>query len=111
MRKVITILMIIMMTIFVLYPMTCRANTIGEDKYAHAGASMAVGVLMAQNKPFNKWRPWQRVLFNVIVVGGAKEWYDSRHPNNHTAEWGDVAADAVGAMGAEGVVWLVHKTW
>ena len=46
----------------------------------------------------------------MIVVGGAKEWYDSRH-DNHTAEWGDIAADGVGALGAEGVVWLVHKTW
>lgn len=110
MRKVITILMLILLMTFMLCPVPCRANTIGEDKYAHAGASMAVGVFMAQNKPFSKWRPWQRVLFNVIVVGGAKEWYDSRH-DNHTAEWGDIAADGVGALGAEGVVWLVHKTW
>ncbi len=72
MRKVITILMLILLMTFMLCPVPCRANTIGEDKYAHAGASMAVGVFMAQNKPFNKWCPWQRVLFNVIVVGGQR---------------------------------------
>ena len=46
-----------------------------------------------------------------ILVGGGKEWYDARHPENHTAEWGDVAADAVGAFGAEGTIWIVHKSF
>ena len=82
-----------------------------HDKVAHVGASAAVGVFMAKNKPFCKWKPWQRVLANVAVVGGGKELYDHKHPSKHSAEWGDIAADAVGAVSAEGVVWLVHKTW
>lgn len=40
-----------------------------------------------------------------------KSWYDSRHPDRHSADWGDIAADAVGAVSAEGVVWLIHKEW
>jgi hypothetical protein len=93
-------------------PLSAYAGiTNNHDKAAHVGASAAVGVFMAKNKPFNKWKPWQRVLFNVVVVGGAKELYDHKHPSNHSAEWGDIAADAVGAVSAEGVVWLVHKTW
>ncbi len=92
-------------------PLTASASINNHDKAAHIGASTAVGIVLAQNKPFNKWKPWQRVLFNVVVIGGGKEWFDSRHPNRHTAEWGDIAADAVGAVSAEGVVWLVHKTW
>ena len=87
------------------------ANGLSNDKAAHITASAAAGIVLAQNKPFCKWKPWQRVLFNVVVIGGGKEWYDHVHPENHTAEWGDIAADAVGAFGAEGTLWLVHKTW
>ena len=89
----------------------CHANGLGNDKAAHITASTAVGLVLAQNKPFCKWKPWQRVLFNVVVIGGGKEWYDSRHPDRHSADWGDIAADAVGAVSAEGVVWLIHKEW
>lgn len=87
------------------------ANGLGNDKAAHITASTAAGVVLAQNKPFNRWKPWQRALFTTAVIGGAKEWYDARHPQNHTADWGDIAADTVGAFGAEGMIWLVHKTW
>jgi uncharacterized protein YfiM (DUF2279 family) len=89
----------------------CYAQGLGNDKAAHITASTAVGIIRAQNKPFCKWKKWQRVLFNVGVIGGGKEWYDSRHPSKHTADWGDIAADAVGAVSAEGVVWLYRKTW
>ena len=65
---------------------------------------------MIHNKPFNRWKPWQRALANVVVVGGSKELYDHRH-SGHSAEWEDIAADTIGAIGTEGVVWLVHKTW
>jgi len=89
------------------HPCSAQVN----DKVLHITASTAAGIVLAQNKPFNKWKPWQRVLFNVVVIGGGKEWYDSRHPDKHSADWGDIAADAVGAVSAEGVVWLIHKTW
>lgn len=84
-----------------LIPTVCFAE-IQKDKVIHVGASTAVGLFLAQNKPFNKWKPWQRVLFNVAVVGGGKELYDSRH-FGHSADWGDIAADSVGAVGAEGL--------
>ena len=87
------------------------ANGLGNDKAAHITASTAVGLVLAQNKPFRKWKPWQRVLFNIAVIGGGKEWYDSRHPDRHSADWGDIAADAVGAFGAEGTIWIVHKSF
>lgn len=92
-------------------PLSAEASMNNHDKAAHIGASAAAGIVLAQNKPFCKWKPWQRVLFNVVVIGGGKEWYDSRHPSKHSAEWGDIAADAVGAVSAEGVIWFVHKTW
>lgn len=93
----------------ILVPLPCQAHEIVKDKAQHIGASAAVGLVLAEVKPFKKWKPWQRVLFNVGVIGGAKEWYDHRHPGSHSAEWGDIAADAVGAASAEGVAWLIHK--
>lgn len=55
-----------------LIPSVCFAE-IQKDKGIHVVASAAVGLFLAQNKPFNKWRPWQRVLFNVAVVGGGEK--------------------------------------
>ena len=95
--------------VLMLTPPLCYASSI--DKTLHISASAVTETVLAHNKPFCTWKPWQRSLFNVLVIGGGKEWYDSRHPNNHSAEWGDIAADAVGAVSAEGVVWVVHKTW
>lgn len=89
----------------------CSAGGIDEDKQMHIAASTATGLILAKNKPFCLWKPWERALFNVVVIGGAKELYDSRHPDRHSADWGDIGADAIGAFGAEGMIWIVHKTW
>ena len=90
---------------------TPASASIQRDKYTHAGVCYAIEYTLKDAKPFNKWRPWQRALFVTGVIGGGKEWYDARHPQSHSADWGDIAADAVGAMSAEGMIWLVHKTW
>ena len=37
----------------------CSANGLGNDKAAHITASAAAGIVLAQNKPFNRWKPWQ----------------------------------------------------
>ena len=102
-------LVVMALCLTMLVPSMCSAQ-IQKDKVMHVGASAAVGMFMAQNKPFNKWKPWQRVLFNVAVVGGGKELYDSRH-SGHSADWGDIAADSVGAVGAEGLhyTFVRHK--
>lgn len=86
------------------------AAAIGADKRQHIGACYAAELVLSEMKPFRKWKSWQRILFTTVVIGGAKEWYDSRH-SNHSAEWGDIAADFAGASAAEGTLWLVHKTW
>lgn len=88
-----------------------HAQGVAHDKYDHVSACYGIELTLADCKPFNKWKPWQRALFTTAVIGGGKEWYDARHPDKHTAEWGDIAADACGAFGAEGTLWLVHKTW
>lgn len=92
-------------------PLSASAQGIHHDKAQHIGASYAAELTLREMKPFSKWKPWQRVLFTTVVIGGAKEWYDHNHPSAHSAEWGDIAADAIGAAGAEGTVWLLHKTW
>ena len=88
----------------------CHAQ-ITRDKYTHMGVCYAIEYTLKDCKPFSKWKPWQRALFVTGVIGGGKEWYDHNHPQSHSADWGDIAADAVGAAGAEGMIWLVHKTW
>ena len=90
---------------------TVSAMTVTHDKYEHVSACYGIEMTLAQAKPFNKWKPWQRALFTTAIIGGGKEWYDHNHPNSHTASWSDIAADAVGAFGAEGTLWIVHKTW
>lgn len=84
---------------------------IQRDKYTHAGVCYALEYTLKDAKPFSKWKPWQRALFVTGVIGGGKEWYDARHPRSHSADWGDIAADAVGAVSAEGTIWLVHKSF
>lgn len=84
---------------------------ITRDKYTHAGVCYALEYTLKDAKPFCKWKPWQRALFTTVVIGGGKEWYDSRHPDRHSADLGDIAADAVGAFGAEGTIWIVHKSF
>lgn len=91
--------------------LTANAQGVTHDKYDHASACYGIELTLSQTKPFSKWKPWQRALFTTAVIGGGKEWYDHVHPENHTAEWGDIAADACGAFGAEGTLWIVHKTW
>jgi hypothetical protein len=92
-------------------PLSASATGIDKDKAQHIGACYAAELTLREMKPFRNWKPWQRVLFTTVVIGGAKEWYDHNHPSSHSAEWGDIAADFIGASGAEGTIWLVHKTW
>jgi uncharacterized protein YfiM (DUF2279 family) len=89
----------------------CYAGGIPQDKAQHIGACYAAELTLREVKPFNRWKPWQRALFVTGVIGGGKEWYDSRHPDKHSADWGDIAADATGALGAEGMMWLIHKSF
>ena len=94
-------------------PLSCSAKgmDVYHDKVQHIGACYAAELTLKGMKPFRNWKPWQRALFTTAVIGGGKEWYDARHRDKHMVEWGDIAADAVGAFGAEGTLWLVHKTW
>lgn len=94
-------------------PLSANAKgmDVHQDKAQHISASYAAELTLREMKPFKKWKPWQRVLFNVAVIGGGKEWYDHNHPSAHSAEWGDIAANAVGAVMAEGTVWLIHRKW
>jgi hypothetical protein len=102
--------LILTLTLFLL-PIQAHASSITADKLTHASVCYAIEYTLKDAKPFNRWKPWQRALFTTAVIGGGKEWYDSRHPDKHSADWGDIAADAVGAFGAEGVVWIVHKSF
>lgn len=65
----------------------------GKDKAAHAGGSSALsaGVTAVAGNEFVG-------IAAALLVGAAKEGYDSKHPDKHTASWKDFAADAAGAL-------------
>lgn len=111
MKKIFIALLVALALVPTMPPVVFAAPTIERDKYEHVGACYAAELTLAQMKPFKKWKPWQRALFTVGVIGGGKEWYDARHPENHDASWGDIAADAVGAATGEGTIWIVHKSF
>ena len=78
--------------------------SIGKDKILHFAASFAIELLLAVCLP--SWLPWQRVVLNVILIGGGKEVYDMHH-DGHDADWLDLAADAVGAILCEVAVFFI----
>ncbi len=78
---------------------------IGNDKLLHFFACLVAEVLFSLIVPV--WAPWQRWLFVVVIIGGGKELYDMQHPDEHDAEWQDLAADAVGALVGELVILIL----
>ena len=90
-------------------PLSAEASTaVARDKLDHFYAGVAIDGIGAALCP--KSTPFKRFLA-VAVVAGCKEWYDHNHPDSHTASRDDIAADAVGAFGAEGMIWIVHKSF
>ena len=79
---------------------------IPRDKMLHIGASFCIELVLAVVLP--SWLPWMRAALNVILIGGGKELYDKQHPDKHTADWLDLAADAVGAILGE-ILWAVIR--
>lgn len=110
MRKILIALLVALVLIPTVPPVV-YAGGLEKDKAQHIGACTAAELTLAQMKPFKRWKPWQRILFTTAVIGGGKEWYDARHPENHDASWGDIAADAVGASAGESMIWIIHKSF
>ena len=75
---------------------------IGKDKILHFACSFAIELVLAVVLP--SWLPWMRAALNVILIGGGKELYDKQHPDKHTADWLDLAADFIGAILGEVLV-------
>lgn len=104
-------LIVALVAAIMLLPLPVSAAGIHHDKAQHIGACYAADMVLSTMKPFSKWKGWQRALFTTVVIGGGKEWYDHRHPEHHSASWGDIGADAAGAFAAEGTIWIIHKEW
>ena len=78
---------------------------IPRDKILHFACSFAIELVLAAVLP--SWLPWTRAALNVILIGGGKELYDKQHPDKHTAEWQDLAADFIGAILGEVLVCMI----
>lgn len=74
----------------------------GKDKMAHAIAGAAVGsaVTVATSNPHYGCAA-------ALIVGAAKEAYDSQHQKQHTASFKDFAVTALAGCAAAGVTGLV----
>ncbi len=77
-----------------------------NDKILHAVVSCVIEIVLAL--VIYQWAPWQRFLANIILFGGGKEIYDMMHPDEHDADWYDLAADAVGALSGEVIIALLR---
>jgi hypothetical protein len=87
-------------------PLTASAQSIGEDKYKHAGVGAALN-LGLQSVGVKKETAW--CITGAVLIG--KELYDARHRDRHTPELADIGAGVAGVLVSEGVIWIVHKTW
>ena len=65
-----------------------------SDKLKHASAGFVIysACMIFDTATDNEYLNPITCLVPVAIAAGVKEWYDYQHPENHTAEWGDVAA-------------------
>ena len=65
-----------------------------NDKMAHAAAGFVIysACIIFDAATDNEFLDPLTCLIPVAVAAGGKEWYDHQHPENHSAEWSDVAA-------------------
>lgn len=68
------------------------------DKVYHSIVCMTIVLVASVFLPL-----WASVLLAALVAIG-KEMWDMMHPDNHTADWVDLAADFFGIIVAVGVI-------
>lgn len=72
--------------------LAAQAHAVPHDKVGHTKVEFLIGTAVGSVVQDKAW------AFSISMVPGVgKELYDLRHPKSHKAEWGDLAADAVGA--------------
>ena len=69
------------------------------DKQAHFMSGMLGSMLLAFFIGY-----W--ALLIVMIVAGAKEWYDYKHPTIHTCDFFDWLATVLGAIVTLGVIYV-----
>ena len=63
----------------------------GKDKYQHFAGSAVLSY------GFSEFVGPNKAFLASVVIGAAKEFYDYKHPKNHTASYKDFAWDVAGA--------------
>lgn len=87
----------------------------GDDKYIHLFISFVIGGVLSGLFSVIKFPHaiWASVLvFSIVMlIGTAKEFYDSRKPNNHFCVW-DLLYDGYGAVAASIIAYFAnYYTW
>lgn len=76
-------------------------NWWGKDKvehYAGSGLISTVAYVGAQRAGYSKKESFVIAILTTAVVGAGKEWYDHRHPSNHTVSTKDFTAGMLGGI-------------
>lgn len=75
------------------------AFQIPQDKQLHMYTTTAISYGLKECAG-DSLTPFERWALTAAFIGGSKELYDAQAPH-HSADWKDLAADAVGAAAAE----------
>ena len=100
-KKLIALLMAVLMIV----PSFCYAG-IPEDKQKHIGVAAGLDLAMAECgvKKTTRW-----CILGGLIIG--KEIYDHNKSHPTHDHGGDILAGVGGVAMAEGMIWIVHKTW
>lgn len=86
-------------------PNNAHGAEVAKDKKMHVALSTFLGAAASAQIEGKTEHPVAWSIFAAMVPGIAKEVYDKAHPQAHKAEWGDLAADLVGATAG---AWIGH---
>lgn len=81
-----------------------------SDKWLHIVCSYAialtvfVGLLPFIHEWFNGWWCFSLAIVAAAIAGALKEWYDYKHPKEHSFEVADIVADVLGIVAAIGAM-------
>ena len=75
-------------------------TSIPKDKLLHAFLCSIIVLYAVTFLRFGLSYLWAMILGNVVTIGIflGKEYYDYRHPDEHSCEWKDILADFIGLL-------------
>jgi len=86
---------------------------LGNDKFLHftVSAGIALGSYYIYREEFNNTETGSYYFSGgfTISIGALKEFYDSKHPESHTASWKDMTVDFLGMCAGLGLAYIAFE--